>query len=38
MVQYDYRHRDGDLFSCVAPDMEAARARRDDWLRRRGNA
>jgi len=37
-VQYDYRHPDGRLFSCVAPNLEAARARRDEWLRRLGNA
>jgi hypothetical protein len=31
-VQYDYRTPDGKLFSCVAPSLEAARARRDEWL------
>lgn len=30
--QYDYRHTDGELFSCVAPSLEAARAKRDQWL------
>lgn len=34
-VQYDYRHTDGELFSCVAVALEAARARRDEWLARR---
>ena len=32
MVQYDYRHTDGELFSCVAPSLEDARKRRDAWL------
>ena len=32
-VQYDYRHTDGELFSCVAPDLDAARKRRDAWLK-----
>lgn len=32
MVQYDYRHTDGDLFSCCAPSLEEARRRRDVWL------
>ena len=32
MVQYDYRHTDGRLFSCVAPTLEAARERRNQWL------
>lgn len=31
-VQYDYRRPDGELFSCVAPTLDAARARRDAWL------
>jgi hypothetical protein len=31
-VQYDYRSRFAGLFSCVAPDVEAARAKRDLWL------
>ena len=30
--QYDYRHIDGELFSCVAPTLEAACAKRDTWL------
>ena len=33
--QYDYRDTDGELFSCVAPSLEAARARRDEWLSRK---
>ncbi|HBC93453.1 MAG TPA: hypothetical protein DCZ10_11325 [Pelotomaculum sp.] len=31
--QYDYRHTDGKLFSCVAPTLEACRAKRDNWLK-----
>ncbi len=32
LVQYDYRHTDGRLFSCVAPTLERARQKRDIWL------
>ncbi len=31
-VQYDYRTPDGLLFSTIAPNLAAARARRDIWL------
>ena len=30
--QYDYRHLDGELFSCIKPTLEACRAARDAWL------
>lgn len=30
--QYDYRHTDGELFSCVKTSLEACRAARDLWL------
>ena len=30
-VQYDYRDTDGELFSCVATCIEAARAKRHLW-------
>lgn len=30
--QYDYRHTDGELFSCVAPTLKECRQRRDEWL------
>lgn len=30
--QYDYRHTDGELFSCVASTLEECRRRRDEWL------
>lgn len=36
MYQYDYRTPDGELFSCVAPSLEACRMRRDSWLEKRG--
>jgi hypothetical protein len=29
---YDYRHTDGELFSCVKPTLDACRAARDAWL------
>ena len=32
LVQYDYRHTDGELFSCVKPSLEECRAERDKWL------
>jgi len=32
-VQYDYRTPNGRLFSCIAKTVEAARERRDAWLR-----
>lgn len=30
--QYDYRHRDGELFSTVAPTLQLCRDKRDKWL------
>ena len=32
LVQYDYRHTDGELFSCVKPTLEECRRLRDEWL------
>ena len=32
LVQYDYRHTDGELFSCVSPTLEECRQKRDKWL------
>jgi hypothetical protein len=32
LVQYDYRTSDGELFSCVAPTLEACRERRNAGL------
>lgn len=31
-VQYDYRHTDGELFSCVGKTLEDCRERRNKWL------
>ena len=30
--QYDYRHTDGELFTCVAPTLEACRVKRSRWI------
>ena len=32
LIQYDYRHTDGELFSTVAIDLKDARVKRDRWL------
>ena len=32
--QYDYRHTNGDLFSCVEKSLEECRNERDKWLSR----
>jgi hypothetical protein len=32
LVQYDYRHIDGELFTCVKSSLEQCRASRDAWL------
>lgn len=37
-VSYDYRHTDGELFSCVKPSLEACRAARDAWVEEKGGA
>jgi len=33
---YDYRHYDGELFSCTKPTLADCRAARDAWLERKG--
>lgn len=35
--QCDYRHIDGELFSCVAPTLKECRQRRDEWLNKKAN-
>ena len=35
--QYDYRHTDGELFSCVAVTLKECRQRRDEWLNKKTN-
>lgn len=32
LIQYDYRHTDGELFSCAKPTLDECRAERDKWL------
>ena len=32
LVQYDYRHTDGELFACVKPSLDECRAARDKRL------
>lgn len=32
LVQYDYRHTDGELFSCVKTTLELCREARNLWL------
>ena len=34
---YDYRHTDGELFSCVADTLKECRQRRDEWLNKKIN-
>ena len=34
LVQYDYRHHSGTLFSCVCPTLDECRAKRDEWIKR----
>lgn len=33
LMQYDYRHIDGELFSCIKPSLEGCRAERDNWIK-----
>ena len=33
--QYDYRHTDGELFSCVAPTLTECHRKRDEWLNKK---
>lgn len=35
LVQYDYRHTDMELFSCVKPTLDECRAERDKWLNKK---
>lgn len=34
-VMYDYRHTDGELFSCVDSTLKECRQRRDEWLNKK---
>ena len=35
--QYDYRHNDGELFSCVCSTIKECRNLRDEWLKKKIN-
>lgn len=35
LCAYDYRDHDGELFSCISPNLEDARFCRDRWLKRK---
>lgn len=35
--QYDCRHTDGELFSCVAPTLTECQRKRDEWLNKKTN-
>lgn len=32
LVQYCYRHIDGEIFACVRPTLEKCREARDKWI------
>ena len=34
-VQYDYRHTNGELFSCVRPTLDACRKAKEEWLKKK---
>jgi hypothetical protein len=34
-IQYDYRHTDGELFSCVARTLEICIQKRNQWINRK---
>ena len=36
-IMYDYRHTDGELFSCVASTLKECRQHRDEWLNKKIN-
>lgn len=33
LVQYDYRHSDGTLFSCVKKTLTECRKAKDEWMK-----
>ena len=35
LVQYDYRHTDGELFACVKPTLDECRTARNKYLMNR---
>lgn len=34
-AQYDYRHTNGELFSCVKPTLEACRQAKENWINKK---
>jgi hypothetical protein len=36
-IQYDYRHYNGALFSCVKKSLDKCRAERDKWIEKQDN-
>ena len=38
LIQYDYRHIDGELFSTVRRTLEECRLEKDVWLEKKGGA
>jgi hypothetical protein len=37
MVQYDYRHTDGELFSVVKVSLEFCRKAKDNWIAKKSS-
>jgi hypothetical protein len=35
MIEYSFCAADGELFFCIAPSLEAARGKRDQWMEKR---
>ena len=35
LCQYDYRHYDGELFSCVGKTLDECRAKKSAWIERK---
>ncbi len=33
--QYDYRHTDGELFSCIKRTLEACRQAKENWINKK---
>lgn len=36
LIQYDYRNKNGKLFSCITSSVAHARKRRDTWAKTNG--
>ena len=35
-ILYDYKHTDGELFSCIKRTLAECRAARDEWIEKKG--